>query len=106
MTETTITKEQQALLDKKNKLAKLLTVLVTANMLSENLEDDFLDKKLFQRQTKFHAKQLCECVSKDIIPLYKSMQTSESVQGYTEIFKMIEAFIHQLTEEITSNIEL
>jgi hypothetical protein len=92
--------------EKKEKLAKLLMSYITANILAESLDEDLINKNLFQRQTKFYAKGLLESLEKDIVPLYKSMQTSESVAGYTEIFDLIKNFIKDLTNEITENIEV
>lgn len=92
--------------EKKEKLAKLLMSFITANILAESLDEDLLDKKLFRHSTKFYAKNLLESLEKEIIPLYKSMQTSESVAGYTEIFDLIKNFIKDLTNEITENVEV
>lgn len=90
--------------EKKEKLAKLLMSYITANILVESLDEHLLEKKLFKRQTKFHAKGLLENLEKDIEPLYASLQTPDKITGYTVVFDIIKKFVKDASEEITKNI--
>lgn len=92
-------------MNKKEKLAKLLLTFITANMLFESLDDDLLDKGLFQRATKYNAKNLADCLKKDITPLYERLQTPESIEGYTDIFNLIGNSIKDIIEETIKNIQ-